>query len=70
MLYLLRFIFIFLTTKRFVHFGLVCNIYQPERHGDTTPESKTFLFSNDEAGGKYGDVATLVNNKINVLSQE
>ena len=49
--------FIFLITKGLVHFGLVCNIHQPELHRGMTFESKAFLFSNDEAGEKYGDAS-------------
>ena len=55
MSYLLRFMFIFLITEGLVHFGLVCNIHQPELHTEMTFESKAFLFSNDETGEKYGD---------------
>ena len=55
MSYLLGFMFIFLIRKGLVQFGLVCNIHQPELHRGTTFESKAFLFSNDEAGEKYGD---------------
>ena len=55
--YLLGFMFIFLITKGLVHFGLVCNIHQPELHRGMTFESKAFLFSNDEAGEKYGDAS-------------
>ena len=51
----LRFMFISLITKGLVHFGLVCNIHQPELHRGMTFEPKAFLFSNDEAGEKYGD---------------
>ena len=40
-----------------VHFGLVCNIHQPELHRGMTFEFKVFLFSNDEAGEKYGDAS-------------
>ena len=57
MSYLLGFMFIFLITKSLVHFGLVCNIHQPELHRGMTFEFKAFLFSNDEAGEKYGDVS-------------
>ena len=49
--------FIFLITKGLVHFSLVCNIHQPELHRGMTFESKAFLFSNDEAGEKYGDAS-------------
>ena len=55
MSYLLRFMFIFLITKGLVHLDLVCNIHQPELQRGMTFESKAFLFSNDEAGEKYGD---------------
>ena len=48
---------IFLITKGLVHVGLVCNIYQPEVHGGMTFVSKAFVFSNDEAGEKYGDAS-------------
>ena len=51
------FMFIFLITKGLVHFGLVCNIHQPELHRGMTFEFKAFLFSNDEAGEKYGDAS-------------
>ena len=57
MSYLLGFMFIFLITKGFVHFGLVCNIHQLELHRDMTLEFNAFLFSNDEAGEKYGDAS-------------
>ena len=57
MSYLLEFMFIFLITKGLVHFGLVCNIHQPELHRGMTFESKAFLFSDDEAGEKYGDAS-------------
>ena len=57
MSYLLGFMFIFLIMKGLVHFGLVCNIHQPELHRDMTFESKAFLFSNDEAGEKFGDAS-------------
>ena len=46
---------LFPITKGLVHYGLVCNIHQPELHRGMTFESKAFLFSNDEAGAKYGD---------------
>ena len=70
MSYLLGFMFIFLITKGLVHFGLVCNIHQPELHRGMTFEFKAFLFSNDEAGDKSRviNMATLVNSKINILS--
>ena len=55
MSYLLGFMFIFLIAKGLVHFGLFCNIYQPELHRGMTFGSKAFLFSNDETGEKYGD---------------
>ena len=54
---LLGFTFIFLITKGLVHFGLVCNIHQPELHRGMTFEFKAFLFSSDEAGDKYGDAS-------------
>ena len=57
MSYLLGFMFIFLITKGLVHFDLVCNIHQPELHRGRTFEFKAFLFSNDEAGEKYGDAS-------------
>ena len=57
MSYLLGFMFIFLITKGLVHFDLVCNIHQPELHRGLTFEFKAFLFSNDEAGDKYGDAS-------------
>ena len=57
MLYLLGFMFIFLIRKGLVHFDLVCNIHQPELHRGLTFEFKAFLFSNDEAGDKYGDAS-------------
>ena len=66
MSYLLGFMFIFLITKGLIHFGLVCNIHQPELHRGMTFKFKAFLFSNDEAGEKYGE--SLVNSKINTLS--
>ena len=40
-----------------VNFGLVCNVHQPELHRGMTFEFKAFLFSNDEAGEKYGDAS-------------
>ena len=43
--------------KGLVHFGLVCNIHQPELHRGMTFEFKAFLFSNDEAGEKYGEAS-------------
>ena len=55
--YLLGFMFIFLITKGLVHFGLVCNIRQPELDRGMTFEFKAFLFFNDEAGEKYGDAS-------------
>ena len=55
--YFLGFMFIFLITKGLVHFGLVCNIHQPELHRGMTFEFKAFLFYNDEAGEKYGDAS-------------
>ena len=55
MSYLLVFMFIFLITKGLVHFGLVWNIHQPELRRGMSFGSKAFLFSNDEAGEKYGD---------------
>ena len=57
MLYLLGFMLIFLITKGLVHFDLVCNIHQPELHRGLPVEFKAFLFSNDEAGDKYGDAS-------------
>ena len=33
------------------------NIHQPELHRGMTFEFKAFLFSNDEAGEKYGDAS-------------
>ena len=57
MSYLLGFVFIFLITKDLVHFGLVCDIHQPELHRGMTFESKAFLFSNDKAGEKCGDAS-------------
>ena len=57
MSYLLEFMFIFPTTKVFVHFGLICNIHQPELNRGMTFEFKAFLFSDNEAGEKYGDAS-------------
>ena len=34
-----------------------CNIHRPELHRGMTFEFKAFLFSNDEAGEKYGDTS-------------
>ena len=44
-------------TKGLVHFGLICNIHQPELNRSMTFEFKAFLFSNNEAGEKYGDAS-------------
>ena len=63
MSYLLGFMFIFLITKGLVHFGLVCNIHQPELHRGMTFESKAFLCSNDKTGEKYGDTSQQINKK-------
>ena len=57
MSYLLGFMLIFLIAKGLVHFSLVCNIHQPELHRGMTFEFKAFLFSNNEAGDKYGDAS-------------
>ena len=57
MSYLLGFMFIFLITKGLVYFGLVCNIHQSELHGGMTFKSKACVFSNDDAGEKYGDAS-------------
>ena len=46
-----------LIMKGLVHFGLVCNIHQHELHRSMTFEFKASLFSNDEAGEKYGDAS-------------
>ena len=57
MSYLLEFMFIFPITKGLVHFDQVCKIHQPELHRGMTFEFKAFLFSNGEAGEKYGDAS-------------
>ena len=46
-------------TNHFVHLGQFCYIYQPKLQGDTSFESKAFLFSNDEASEteRYGDAS-------------
>ena len=57
MSYLLGFMVIFLITKGLVHFCLICNIHQPELNRGMTFEFKAFLFSNNEAGEKYGNAS-------------